>query len=88
MASIEMQQSGEPLAEAMGRDLAGFDRFGVPRPLRRPGRRRGASVIDLVELLHRRRVLRCSKMPMNSSPSRSTAGTSLAHAPCSSTPPA
>jgi len=35
-ASIEMQQSGEPLAEAMGRDLAGYDRNALEPDLYQP----------------------------------------------------
>jgi len=82
MASIEMQQSGEPLAEAMGRDLAGFDRFMLPPDLYAdPGDDAGASVIDLVGFSTAVESYEYSKMPMNTLAFESTAGTSLAHAP-------
>lgn len=81
MASIEMQQSGEPLAEAMGRDLAGFDRFMLPPNLYAdPADDAGASVIDLVGFSTAVESYEYSKMPMNMLAFESTAGTSLGHA--------
>ena len=46
LASIEMQISGEPFAQLLGRDLAGYDRFSThDRPLHRSGDGRGRSPI-------------------------------------------
>jgi hypothetical protein len=82
IASIEMQHSGEPLAEAMGRDLAGFDRFMLPTDrYTDPADDAGVSVIDLVGFSTAVESYEYSKMPMNTLAFESTAGTSLAHAP-------
>jgi hypothetical protein len=82
IASIEMQQSGEPLAEAMGRDLAGFDRFLLPTDrYADPAADGGPPERDLVGFSSAVESYEYSKMPMNTLAFESTAGTSLAHAP-------
>lgn len=84
MASLEMQHSGEPLAESMGRDLGGYDRFGLPtdlytEPLADGGtaepRRDPAGYSAAVESYE------YSKYAMNMLAFESTAGVSLAFAP-------
>lgn len=81
IASIEMQQSGEPLAEAMGRDLTGFDRFMLPTDRYTDPKGDGGGVIDLVGFSTAVESYEYSKMPMNTLAFESTAGTSLGHAP-------
>jgi hypothetical protein len=81
IASIEMQQSGEPLAEAMGRDVAGYDRFMLP-PDRYadPAADGGTTMRDPAGFSSAVESYEYSKMPMNTLAFESTAGTSLAHA--------
>ncbi len=81
-AAVEMQQSGEPLAQAMGRDLAGYDRFLLPVDLYAdPARDGGAPVRDLAGYASAIESYEYSKMAMNALAVESSAGTSLAHAP-------
>ncbi len=81
IASFEMQQSGEPLAQAMGRSLAGFDRFAIsPDFYTDPTRDGGAPERDLAGFASAVESYEYSKMAMNSLVVESSAGTSLAHA--------
>lgn len=82
LAAFEMQLSGEPFAQAMGRQLAGYDRFMLPpNQYRDPALDAGAPVIDLAGFSTAVESYEYSKMPMNMLAFESTAGTSLAHAP-------
>lgn len=82
IASFEMQQSGEPLAQAMGRDLAGFDRFALPPDLYTdPSDDGGTPERDLAGFASAVESYEYSKMAMNALTLESSAGTSLAHAP-------
>lgn len=82
IASFEMQQSGEPLAEAMGRDLAGFDRFALPTDrYTDPTVDGGSASLDLAGFTTAVESYEYSKMAMNTLTLESSAGSSLAHAP-------
>ncbi len=82
LASMEMQHSGEPLAEAMGRDLAGYDRFALPTDLYTdPAADGGAPVRDLVGYSSAVESYEYCKVPMNTLAFESTAGSSMAHSP-------
>ncbi len=80
LAAGEMQISGEPLAEAMGRDLSMYNRFIVPSDLYLdvPNDRRW---IDLPGFSTGIESYEYSKQPMNNLELESGAGTSLAYAP-------
>ena len=81
MAAFEMQQSGEPLAESMGRDLAGYDRFMLPTDRYADPARAGAPPErDLAGYASAVESYEYSKTAMNMLAFESTAGTSLAHA--------
>ena len=79
LASAEMQISGEPLAEAMGRNLGGYSRNLVPvdiyvDPV-------GVYGVDLAGFSTAVESYEYSKQPMNNLAFEAGAGTSLAHAP-------
>jgi hypothetical protein len=79
LASIEMQLSGEPFAEAMGRDLAGYSRdFPVPNVYWGDD---GNPQIDLPGFAAAIESYEYSKQPMNLLALESGAGTSLAFGP-------
>ena len=79
LASIEMQISGEPFAQLLGRNLAGYDRFSTPTDLytdpKRRHHRRSAGYSMAVESYE------YSKQPMNNTSFESGAGLSLAVRP-------
>ncbi len=81
MASVEMQISGEPLAEAMGRDLTGYSRDAVPSDQYFDPAKNGQSRIDLVGFSSGVESYEYSKQPMNNLAFESGAGTSLAFGP-------
>jgi hypothetical protein len=74
IASIEMQLSGEPLAEAMGRDLGGYDRNQLPPDLYKgkPDLAGYSAAVESYEY---------SKQPMNMLAFESGSGVSLAWGP-------
>ena len=73
LAAGEMQISGEPLAEAMGRDLAGYSRFLIPTDVYT-----GSEVwVDLPGFSTAVESYEYSKQPMNNLAFESGAGTSL-----------
>jgi hypothetical protein len=80
LAAGEMQISGEPLAEAMGRDLSMYNRFIIPSDLYLdvPNDRRW---IDLAGFSTGIESYEYSKQPMNNLGFESGAGTSMAYAP-------
>ena len=78
-ASVEMQLAGEPLAEAMGRDLTGYSRdYPTPNVYFTPG---GSPVIDIVGFATAVESYEYSKQPMNNLALESGAGASLAFGP-------
>ncbi len=89
MAAIEMQLSGEPLAEAMGRDLGGFKRdYGCQEGLCQAslytgpdGRGARSERIDLAGYSTAVESYEYSKQPMNNVAFESGAGTSLLFGP-------
>src|SRR5262245_23336028 len=80
LAAGEMQISGEPLAEAMGRDLAGYSRDLVPVDIYFD-RNLGGYWLDLPGFSSGIESYEYSKQPMNGLAFEYGAGTSLAHAP-------
>ena len=80
IASAEMQISGEPLAEAMGRDLGSYSRDRLPTDLYFEPEL-NASWIDLAGFSTGVESYEYSKQPMNMLAFESGAGTSLAFAP-------
>jgi hypothetical protein len=80
LASGEMQISGEPLAEAMGRDLGGYSRDRLPTDLYFEPRL-NASWIDLVGFSTGVESYEYSKQPMNALAFETGAGTSLVYGP-------
>jgi hypothetical protein len=81
IATIEMQQSGEPLAEFLGRDLAGYDRTMLPVNLYSdPAVSPTVEQRDLLGFASAVESYEYSKLAMNMLAFESTAGTSLAHA--------
>ncbi|MBI5512439.1 MAG: hypothetical protein HY909_01650 [Deltaproteobacteria bacterium] len=81
-ASIEMQQSGEPLAEALGRDLAGYDRYMLPTDrYADPAQDGGSPEVDLLGFASAVESYEYSKNHMNMLAFESAAGFSFAHAP-------
>ncbi len=81
LAAVEMQLSGEPLAEAMGRDLKGYSRDHLPSNLYFDPALNGTARIDLSGFSTAVESYEYSKQPMNELAFESGAGTSLAFAP-------
>ncbi|HTJ43437.1 MAG TPA: hypothetical protein VL463_15135 [Kofleriaceae bacterium] len=82
LAAGEMQISGEPLAEAMSRDLTSYSRFHVPQDLYFDRSQWAAGPwIDLAGFSTGVESYEYSKQPMNNLAFESGAGTSLAYAP-------
>jgi hypothetical protein len=79
LASAEMQISGEPLAEAMGRNLGGYSRNLVPPDIYVDPV--GVYGVDLPGFSTGVESYEYSKQPMNNLAFEAGAGTSLAHAP-------
>lgn len=79
-AAIDMQHNGEPLAEAMGRDLAGFDRNAL-RPDIYTDPATGQPRTDLVGYSSSVESYEYSKLMMNSLSFESGAGLSLMYGP-------
>jgi hypothetical protein len=80
LAAAEMQISGEPLAEAMGRDLGQYARFLIPTDLYYDMSLQ-VRWIDLAGFSTGVESYEYSKQPMNGLGLEFGAGTSLAHAP-------
>jgi hypothetical protein len=80
LAAGEMQISGEPLAEAMGRRLASYSRFRVPGDLYFDPQQ-ALSWIDLPGFSTAVESYEFSKQPMNNLMFESGAGTALAYGP-------
>ncbi|HVV48495.1 MAG TPA: hypothetical protein VHO06_02460, partial [Polyangia bacterium] len=94
IASLEMQLSGEPLAEAMGRNLLGYrrdyacqedvcqaSRYGSPAPRGRGAAEADPGRIDLAGFASAIESYEYSKQPMNEVAFESGAGTSLLFGP-------
>ncbi len=88
IAAVEMQLSGEPFAEAMGRDLGGYSRdYACQDPACQaslytdPSSTDGGSVIDLPGYGSAIESYEYSKQPMNNIAFESGAGTSLLFGP-------
>ncbi len=82
LAAGEMQISGEPLAEAMGRDLGAYSRAGLPPDLYFDTSDYAAGPwIDLPGFSTAVESYEYSKQPMNNLAFESGAGTSLAYGP-------
>jgi hypothetical protein len=80
LAAVEMQISGEPLAEAMGRDLTGYSRDLIPPDIYFDATQ-GGFWIDLAGFSTAVESYEYSKQPMNGLAFEYAAGTALAHAP-------
>src|SRR5450432_1463750 len=80
LAAAEMQVSGEPFAQAMGRDLAGFSRDQLPTNLYTDVHLTLAWT-DLAGFSTGVESYEYSKQPLNSLAFESMAGTSLAYGP-------
>lgn len=78
-AAIEMQHSGEPLAEAMGRDLAGYDRSAIVTDQYQP--KGAAAMTDVVGYSSAVESYEYSKLAMNAVSFESGAGLSLMYGP-------
>ena len=82
LAAGEMQISGEPLAEAMGRDLSGYSRDHLPADIYfDPAPAALGPWIDLVGFSTAVESYEYSKQPMNNVAFESGAGTSLIYGP-------
>jgi hypothetical protein len=86
LASFEMQSSGEPLAQSMGRNLGGYDRNLLPPnmytdPTGGPDGGPAAPVTDLVGFATAIESYEYSKQPMNNLALESGAGVSLLFGP-------
>src|SRR5580692_8849928 len=88
IAAVEMQLSGEPFAQAMGRDLSGYTRDYAcqdascsPSMYSDPTSTDGSSVIDLAGYSSAVESYEYSKQPMNNIAFESGAGTSLLFGP-------
>src|SRR5271154_6804878 len=82
LAAGEMQISGEPFAQSMGRDLGGYSRDHIPPDLYfDPTLVDGGSVVDLPGFSTGVESYEYSKQPMNNVALESGAGTSLAYGP-------
>src|SRR4051812_13039983 len=80
LASVEMQISGEPFAQLLGRDLAGFDRFNTTPDLYIDPAT-GQSIVDPLSYSMAIESYEYSKQPMNNTSFESGAGLSLMFAP-------
>src|SRR4051812_31115981 len=80
LASLEMQISGEPFAQLLGRDLAGYDRFNTTPDLY-VDPASGQSVVDPMSYSLAVESYEYSKQPMNNTSFESGAGLSLQFAP-------
>jgi hypothetical protein len=81
-AGIEMQQSGEPFAESMGRVLAGYDRNNVVTDQYLPNpTQAGATQLDPTGYAAAVESYEYSRQPMNNLAFESSAGISLAFSP-------
>jgi hypothetical protein len=80
LASIEMQISGEPFAELLGRDIAGYDRFSATTDNYRDPET-GAAQVDGLGFSLAIESYEYSKQPMNNTSFESGAGLSLAYGP-------
>jgi hypothetical protein len=79
-ASIEMQISGEPFAQLLGRNLAGYDRFSTtPNLYTDPST--GQTIVDPLGYSMAIESYEYSKQPMNNTSFESGAGLSLAFGP-------
>jgi len=82
MAAVEMQLSGEPFAEAMGRSLSGYSRdYLTPDMYFDPASGGTVGQIDVVGFTSAVESYEYSKQPMNNVAFESGAGTSLAFGP-------
>ena len=84
LASFEMQQSGEPLAQAMGRSLGGYDRNRIPPNLYTDSYPDGGPAPPLRDLVGFATAIESyefSKQPMNNLALESGAGVSLLFGP-------
>jgi hypothetical protein len=80
LASIEMQISGEPFAQLLGRNLAGYDRFSV-RPDLYKDSVSGSVTVDPLSYSMAIESYEYSKQPMNNTSFESGAGLSLQFGP-------
>ncbi len=80
LASIEMQVSGEPFAELLGRDLAGYDRFSTTPDLYIDPSS-GQNTVDPMSYSMAIESYEYSKQPMNNTSFESGAGLSLQFGP-------
>src|SRR5215831_14104490 len=80
LASIEMQISGEPFAQLLGRNLAGYDRFNrTPDLYLDPAS--GRARLDPLSYSMAIESYEYSKQPMNNTSFEAGAGLSLQHGP-------
>ncbi len=80
LASIEMQISGEPFAQLLGRNLAGYDRFNkTPDLYQDPAT--GQTIVDPLSYSMAIESYEYSKQPMNNTSFESGAGLSLQFGP-------
>lgn len=80
LASMEMQISGEPFAQLLGRNLAGYDRFSrTPDLYIDPAT--GQSIVDPLSYSMAIESYEYSKQPMNNTSFESGAGLSLSYGP-------
>ena len=80
LASIEMQISGEPFAQLLGRDLAGYNRFSTKTDLYTDPTS-GDTVVDPLSYSMAIESYEYSKQPMNNTSFESGAGLSLQYGP-------
>ena len=80
LASIEMQISGEPFAQLLGRDLAGYDRFN-PTPDLYTDPATGHTITDPLSYSMAIESYEYSKQPMNNTSFESGAGLALQFGP-------
>jgi hypothetical protein len=80
LASIEMQISGEPFAQLLGRDLAGYDRFNTTPDLYIDPAT-GQAIVDPLSYSMAIESYEYSKQPMNNTSFESGAGLSLQFGP-------
>jgi hypothetical protein len=80
LASIEMQISGEPFAQLLGRDLAGYDRFSTTPDLYIDPAT-GQSIVDPLSYSMAIESYEYSTQPMNNTSFESGAGVALAYGP-------
>ena len=80
LASIEMQISGEPFAQLLGRNLAGYDRYNATPDLYLDPTT-GVTIVDPLSYSMAVESYEYSKQPMNNTSFESGAGLSLQFAP-------